>query len=92
LIHELGDLLEGGARICGLYFERPGAWRDFPYLPWLAMCAICALNDNGWALLAFPLMLLGGRQWSLPRTRCAFYGYYAGHLAFLYIGASMLRP
>ncbi|WP_429001345.1 TraX family protein [Xanthomonas arboricola] len=49
----------------------------------LTMTLLCLYNGNLWALLAIPLCEFGYRNWNLPRTRWAFYGYYAGHLAVL---------
>ena len=45
---------------------------------------LCVYNGNGWAMLALPLvLLLGGRDWPIPRIRWIFYLYYIGHLAVL---------
>lgn len=49
-----------------------------------ALALLCVYNGNGWALLALPVvLLLGPRQWPLPRVRWFFYLYYVGHLALL---------
>ena len=69
------DLAQGGISINGLYFETLADWRDVPYFVYMAMYLLCALNGNGRALLATPLMLLGEVNWKLPSTRWAFYGY-----------------
>lgn len=38
-------------------------------------------NGNAWALLAIPvIVLVSRRDWSVSRSRWAFYGYYVGHL------------
>ena len=45
---------------------------------------VCVFNGNGWALLALPVVvLLGGRDWPIPRIRWFFYLYYISHLAAL---------
>ncbi|WP_442684422.1 TraX family protein [Stenotrophomonas sp. JC08] len=75
-----------------LFFQRPGIVR-LPLLV-LAFAGLCLFNGNTWALLALPVLILGGVPLYVPRTRWAFYGYYVGHLAllagFLYLNPSVV--
>jgi len=71
------------------------AWIAFRHRAWwlllAALAAVCWANQNGWALLAIPIVLLAARMtWQLPRWRWVFYGYYVGHLAVLALIAHLL--
>lgn len=57
----------------------------------LAFAAICVFNGNLWALLALPVFWLCHRDWNVPRTRWAFYGYYVGHLALLAVLSNAMQ-
>lgn len=49
-----------------------------------ALGGICVYNGNAWALVAVPLVwILGSATIDVPRWRCAFLGYYVGHLVVL---------
>jgi hypothetical protein len=70
-------------------WRRSRLYAVVPIWVWLTMGLLCAYNGNGWALLALPLMQAGELQWSVPRTRWAFYGYYIGHLSVIGLIAYM---
>lgn len=59
---------------------------------WLsAFIGICVINNNAWALLAIPLMLIADRlPIRLPRLKWAFYAFYPAHLAIM-LGISIWR-
>lgn len=49
-----------------------------------AVASLHVINDNLWALVAFPVLwLLGQLDAYIPRHRWIFLGYYVGHLAIL---------
>jgi hypothetical protein len=70
-------------------WRRARLYAVMPIWVWISMGLLCVYNGNGWALLALPLMQVGGWGWPVPRTRWAFYWYYVGHLALLALAASI---
>ena len=50
----------------------------------LAWVSLWLINHNGWALAALPVVWVAiQRDWSVPRLRWLFYGYYPLHLVLL---------
>jgi hypothetical protein len=52
----------------------------------LALPALCVVNGNIWALLAFPLLAVASEaevDVRVPRLRWAFYAFYPAHQAVL---------
>ena len=73
--------------LCWIAFRHRVWWLPLP-----GLAAVCAINGNGWALLAVPLAGVMAR-WPvpIPRARWWFYVYYVGHLGVLAAYAQLLR-
>lgn len=60
-----------------------GHWKGWAVFG-ISLLGLCWWNGNAWALLALPVLALGGRwPWPIPRWRWTFLAYYAAHLAAL---------
>lgn len=71
------------------YVQKPSTGRLVAFT--LALASLWAINLNGWALAALPILYAATRlDLRMPRVKHVFYAYYPTHLAALYALKSVL--